>query len=424
MDHPADPANPIRRKIIAKFPTLLEAEAAVTALEASGIYAIVNNEIVGGMMPHASDALGGFQVSVDADKEAEARALLEGAVMEEQQPAAEPVSLARQVDQMMKRATYGAVMGCIILPVVANLFSVSLYVKAFRRSPVEFWRHPWLVALGAVFNLAAIGLAAVLIFAFYGEFNGRQDTGSYDHSEPSPRAPEAAPVAATIPAYSREDREACFAREANDQARIIACNNVIAKETDRRVQAAAFVYMGIAYDRQGKHDSAIREFGHALDLDPESADAYLQRAYTRAVLGDYPSALVDYDRAVLLEPKASMARGHRCFLHFHQKRLRKAIRDCDEAVALAEGDGERARELRASALEVRGMVRLEMGQAKEAISDFDAALALRPGQEEALYGRGLAKRAAGDPKGAEADIAAATKLEPGVAKSYAKYPEP
>ena len=154
----------IKRKIIAKFPTLLEAEAAVTALEASGIYAIVNNEIAGGMMPHASDALGGFHVSVDAEKEAEGRALLEGAVVEEQQPAAEPASVARQVDQQMKRATYGAVMGCIILPVIANLFSMNLFLKAHRASPAEFWRHKWLIALGALFNLFGIGFGTVVLY--------------------------------------------------------------------------------------------------------------------------------------------------------------------------------------------------------------------------------------------------------------------
>ena len=152
----------ISRKIIAKFPTLLEAEAAVTALEASGIYAIVNNEIAGGMLPHASDALGGFHVSVDAEREAEARALLEGAVVEEQQPAAEPASLARQVDQQMKRATYGAVMGCIILPVIANIFSINLYLKAHRNSPAEFWRHKWLLAFGVLFNAFGLGIGLVI----------------------------------------------------------------------------------------------------------------------------------------------------------------------------------------------------------------------------------------------------------------------
>lgn len=155
------------RKIVARFSTLLEAEAAVTALEASGIYAIVNNEITGSMMPHASDALGGFHVSVDLEKEGEARALLMGAAPDEPIDA-EPVSVSRQVDQMMKRATYGAVMGCVILPVIANVFSVSLYLKAFRTSPAEFRKRKFLLSLGAFFNIVSFGTVLLLAYLIFG----------------------------------------------------------------------------------------------------------------------------------------------------------------------------------------------------------------------------------------------------------------
>ena len=158
----------ISRKIIAKFPTLLEAEAAVTALEASGIYAIVNNEIAGAMMPHASDALCGFHVSVDSEKEVEAKASLQGAVPEEPIAASEPASISRQIDQQMKRATYGAVMGCLILPVIANIFSINLFLKAHRANPSEFWHHKWLIAFGALFNFLGIGLGCVVLYAITG----------------------------------------------------------------------------------------------------------------------------------------------------------------------------------------------------------------------------------------------------------------
>jgi len=152
------------RKIIARFPSLLEAEAAVTALEASGIDAIVNNEIGGSMLPHASDALGGFHVSVDLQHEAEARSLLEGATPEETSDI-EPLSLTRQMDQLMRRATYGAVMGFVILPVIANVFSLLMYRKAYKLSSTEFWRRGWLLFLGALFNILGfvliVGVAAL-----------------------------------------------------------------------------------------------------------------------------------------------------------------------------------------------------------------------------------------------------------------------
>ncbi len=157
-------SSTLNRKIVARFPTLLEAQAAVTALEASGIYAIVNNEVVGGMMPHASNALGGFHVSVDSDKESEARSLLEGAVPEETL-AAEPESVSRRVNQMMKRATYGAAMGLLFAPLIANIFSLWLLARAYRLSREEFWRNKTILFLGVFFNFAVFAVA--LLFAFW-----------------------------------------------------------------------------------------------------------------------------------------------------------------------------------------------------------------------------------------------------------------
>lgn len=154
------------RKIIASFPTLLEAEAAVTALEASGIDAIVNNEITGSMMPHASNAFGGFHVSVDAEKEAEARSLLEGASPEEKF-SVEPESLSRQMDQVMRRATYGAVMGCMFLPVIANIFSLLEYRRAYRMSSAEFWKRKWLLLMGMVFNTLCFAVAIHFARSFF-----------------------------------------------------------------------------------------------------------------------------------------------------------------------------------------------------------------------------------------------------------------
>lgn len=107
-------------------------ESTVTALDAAGIYAIVNNEVIGSIMPHASNAFGGFHVSMDAEKEAEARSLLEGATPEEKL-SEEPLSLAHQVDNMMKRGAYGAMMACSFLPVIANLFSLGMYWRAYRK---------------------------------------------------------------------------------------------------------------------------------------------------------------------------------------------------------------------------------------------------------------------------------------------------
>lgn len=92
------------RKIIARFPSLLEAEAALSCLEAAEIPALIDDRLTANLMPHASDAFGGFTVSVPEADEARAKELL-GSI--EDPPPAEPPSADRETDLTMRRRTRG-----------------------------------------------------------------------------------------------------------------------------------------------------------------------------------------------------------------------------------------------------------------------------------------------------------------------------
>jgi hypothetical protein len=155
------------RKIIAKFPTLLEAEAAVTALEAAGISALINNEVVASMMPHASDAFGGFHVSVEEERAGEALQILAGAIPEDSIAPLEPASDSRKAQLLLRRAAYGAIMGCIILPVVANVFSLALLRKAYQTDPETFLGSKFLLFWIVLFNLIGILILPIYLSGIF-----------------------------------------------------------------------------------------------------------------------------------------------------------------------------------------------------------------------------------------------------------------
>jgi tetratricopeptide (TPR) repeat protein len=67
---------------------------------------------------------------------------------------------------------------------------------------------------------------------------------------------------------------------------------------------------------------------------------------------------------------------------------------------------------------------LKLGQADQAIADYDAALRLNPQKAHALYGRGLAKRRKADFSGAEADLMAANAISPRIGEQYRGYSIP
>jgi tetratricopeptide (TPR) repeat protein len=97
----------------------------------------------------------------------------------------------------------------------------------------------------------------------------------------------------------------------------------------------------------------------------------------------------------------------------HGAELDKALAQCDAALALAPAD--------AAIYDSRCLVRYRLGQFAAAAQDCDAALTGDAKMETALYVRGLARLRLGDSDVGKADIAAATALDPKIAETYAGY---
>ena len=64
----------------------------------------------------------------------------------------------------------------------------------------------------------------------------------------------------------------------------------------------------------------------------------------------------------------------------------------------------------------RGVARVALGNAEDAIEDFDAAIRLNSKKAEYFYERGLVKETLGEKEAAEADFQKAKELDPDVGK--------
>lgn len=193
-------------------------------------------------------------------------------------------------------------------------------------------------------------------------------------------------------------------------------------------------------------EAALADLDTALRLDPALAGARLERAWMRrdddppeATLADLAeldrtlppqsqirSSMADLYAELQMPAQVVVQLDHWIPFHPHdialagaydercRSRVRlgvaldKALDDCDAAVDL---DGKAA-----AYLDSRGWVRLRMGQWARAKSDFDKALARRPGLTASLYGRGIAQARLGDAAASQADLAAARRLRPTIAE--------
>ncbi|NEQ47394.1 MAG: tetratricopeptide repeat protein [Leptolyngbya sp. SIOISBB] len=113
-----------------------------------------------------------------------------------------------------------------------------------------------------------------------------------------------------LPESAREMRQRVQrAMQQGDYPRAIAILNMLIVR--QGAQAEDFNNRGLVHLWNGELHKAIRDFDHALALNPELPAVYNNRANYYAALGDLESALADYDRTIDLNPFHVRARINR-----------------------------------------------------------------------------------------------------------------
>ena len=144
--------------------------------------------------------------------------------------------------------------------------------------------------------------------------------------------------------------------------RISSCRSSISRSSAIPTTATPFSSAASPMPRR-RSSQAIKDFDQAIRLNPKDAEAYNNRCWARAMIGD----------------------------------LQVALRDCNKSLRLKPNF--------VDALDSRGLVNLKIGLPNSAISDYNAALKINPRHATALFGRGKARLRSGDTNGGNADIA-------------------
>ena len=167
-------------------------------------------------------------------------------------------------------------------------------------------------------------------------------------------------------------------------------------------------YAEAYYDRawakkdSGDNQGAITDYNLAIQLQPDYANAYLGRGIAKANLGDYQGAIADYDQAIELKPNYTEAYKSRGRAKNNIEDYQGAIADYDQAIKLKPGDS--------GVYNSRGIAKKILGDYQGAIADYDQVIKLKPSAAYAYYNRGNSKRDLGDTQGAIADYQKAAEL--------------
>ncbi len=174
--------------------------------------------------------------------------------------------------------------------------------------------------------------------------------------------------------------------------------------------AADFVAKGGVEHEQGDKSQAINAYTQAINLDPNYADAYYQRANARYDQGDKQGALEDYTQAISRNPDYANAYFQRGVIRFNQGDKQGAVADLDRYISLFPDD--------VDAYYNRGVIRRNLQDAQGTFEDFDKLVSLAPNDARAYYNRGLARAGLQDRQGTLEDFNQAISLNPNWIVAY------
>ena len=124
----------------------------------------------------------------------------------------------------------------------------------------------------------------------------------------------------------------------------------------------AYNNRGLVYDKKGRLDEAIDDFGTAIALDPSYAAAYNNRGMVFGKTGRFDEAIGDFETAIALDPSYSRAHNNLGVAYAKTGLFNKAFEQFNKTVLLNQDF--------AMAYYNRGLLYLRTGQTEAAAADF------------------------------------------------------
>ena len=158
------------------------------------------------------------------------------------------------------------------------------------------------------------------------------------------------------------------------------------------------------YEGECGYEKAIQDYDQAIQLDPNRAYFYNERAWSYTLLGDLESALRDYDNATAREPDNPHYWNQKADILSRLGDFDGAFAAIGRAIELLPGEP--------SFYGTRAQIYANMGDRESAIRELTRAIELDPRNPDWLINRGWDKYELEDFQGAIADFSRAIELRP------------
>ncbi len=170
-----------------------------------------------------------------------------------------------------------------------------------------------------------------------------------------------------------------------------------------KAKAIVHIVKGDSYQDKGQWDKAIAEYNKAIELDPKFSMAYSNRGIAYRRKGQLDQAISDFNKAIEINPRDAKAYYNRGLTYAKGKgQFDQAISDLTKAIELDPKLAE--------AYLNRGNAYLQKGQFDQAISDNNKAIEINPKHAKAYFNRAIAYASKGKYDKAWEDVYKAQSL--------------
>jgi len=180
-----------------------------------------------------------------------------------------------------------------------------------------------------------------------------------------------------------------------------------------RSQAAAKALEKLGVPEEpAKLNDALGPYTVAIEINPQNATAYHNRAVAHYGLGNYHEAIDDFSKAIELEPKNGKAYYNRAIVYGALGKNKDAIEDGTKSIELNPKN--------ANAYINRGIDYIGLGNYEKAVADLNKAIELNAQDAVAYYARGYACQKLSTFERAMPDFRKSAKMGCNKAKEYLK----
>ncbi|XP_048217938.1 tetratricopeptide repeat protein 6 [Perognathus longimembris pacificus] len=162
--------------------------------------------------------------------------------------------------------------------------------------------------------------------------------------------------------------------------------------------------LGVCYMEEGNYQMAFESFSKAVKANPDFSEAFYQRALCKVKL-QKDNSIMDFNRAITLNPKHYQAYLSRVAFYGSQGRYSKAILNCNEAIKIYPQS--------VRAYLYRGVLKYYSKSYKLAITDLSTAVTMDKNNYVSFYNRALCYTKIGELQLALIDYGIVLLLEPG-----------